>query len=72
LIASGDLEVLIPHARPQLDVSVRIQLLLPLSRLNLELKLVPRWVEFRQPVLKRVAADRGVARETVRVAERAV
>ena len=72
VIARGDFELFIPHSRSQLDIPVRVQLFLPLSELDLLLKLVPRRVQRAQSVLERVPPCRGMTREAVRVPERAV
>lgn len=53
----------------ELDISVRVQLFLALARLDVALKLVPRRVQFAQPVLERVASRRRMTREAMRVTE---
>lgn len=61
MVTCRHLEVLIPHPGSQFDISIRVQLLLALSRRDIALKLVPRRVQLAQAVLERVAAGRGVA-----------
>lgn len=66
------LEVRIVDPLPKLNVTIRVELVLPRPALDLALELVPGRVELAEAVLERVAPCRGVAREAVRVAERAV
>lgn len=66
------LKLLIPHSLPELNVSIWVQLLLPLSSHHLVQISRPFRVQLTQSVLEGVATDWSVAGETVGVSEGAV